>query len=78
MELTIRDSGGEVVLQKNYTAGALNANPANPQYKSFYISWDGRNASGQTVATGVYFYTVTSGGVTGHNKIAVVRGNGSP
>jgi thermitase len=78
VELTIRDSGGETVLQKNYSAGALNANPANPQYKSFYISWDGRNASGQTVATGVYFYTVTSGGVTGHNKIVVVRGNGSP
>ncbi len=75
VDLTIRDSGGELVFHKSFPVSGLNNNPANPQFKSYYVSWDGRNASGQLVNTGVYFYSVTSGGVTGRNKIAVVRGN---
>jgi len=75
VDLTVRDSGGELVYHKSFQAGDLNNNPSNPQFKSYYVSWDGRNSSGQTVKTGVYFYAVTSGGVTGHNKIAVVRGS---
>jgi hypothetical protein len=75
VDLTIRDSGGGIVLHKTFQAGQLNENPANPQFKSFYVPWDGRNSSGQLVTTGVYFYSVVAGGVTGRNKIAVVRGN---
>ncbi len=75
VDLTIRDSGGGIVLHKIFQAGQLNENPANPQFKSFYVPWDGRNSSGQLVTTGVYFYSIVAGGVTGRNKIAVVRGN---
>lgn len=75
VELIIRDSGGELVLHKTYQAGQLNENPSNPQFKSFYVPWDGRNSSEQLVKTGIYFYTVMTGGMTGRNKIAVVRGS---
>src|SRR5208337_2870951 len=57
VDLTIRDSGGELVLHKTYQAGQLNENPSNPQFKSYYVSWDGRNSSGQLVKTGIYFYS---------------------
>ncbi len=70
VELTIRDSGGKLVFHE--------ITPALPQFKSFGITWDGRNSTGQLVTTGIYFYTVTAGGVTGHNKIVVVRGSTSP
>jgi hypothetical protein len=75
VDLAIRDSGGKLVLNKTFQSNQLNENPSNPQFKSFYVPWDGRNSSGQLVSTGVYFYTVTTGGVTGRNKIAVVRGS---
>jgi thermitase len=74
VELTILDAGGDTVLHKIFAASDLNDNPSNPQYKSYYVSWDGRNANGNLVAPGVYFYTVNAGGITGHNKIVVVKG----
>ena len=74
VELTIQDAGGNTVIHKTFAASELNNNPANPQYKSFYVSWDGRNAGGNQVAPGVYFYTVNAGGETGHNKIVVIKG----
>ena len=74
VELTILDAGGDTVLHKIFAASDLNDNPSNPQYKSYYVSWDGRNANGNFVAPGVYFYTVNAGVVAGHNKIVVVKG----
>jgi thermitase len=74
VELTIYDTSGEIVLNKNYASSQLNSNPNNPQYKSFYIAWDGKNGSGQKVKTGIYFYTVNVGGKISHNKIAVIQG----
>ncbi len=74
VQLTIQDAAGDTVLRKSFAASDLNNNPANPQYKSFYISWDGRNASGNQVAPGVYFYTVNAGGAMGRNKIVVIKG----
>jgi hypothetical protein len=74
VELTIRDGAGHVVLHKNYQAADLNDNPSNPQFKSYYITWDGKNGAGNFVAPGVYFYTVNAGGVTGRNKIVVLKG----
>ncbi len=74
VELTIFDVGGEVVIHKNYAASELNDNRDNPQFKSFYVSWDGRNGNGQKVKTGVYPYSVKSGGLVGRNKIAVIQG----
>jgi hypothetical protein len=74
VELTIYDAAGELVLRKSYGAADLNQNPSRPQFKSFYVPWDGKNGNGQTVVTGIYFYFVKVGGRTGHNKIAVIRG----
>ena len=75
VELSIWDSGGEMVFHKVYAPGDLNDNPSNPQFKSYFIGWDGRNGAGQPVKTGVYFYAVKANGQVGRNKIAVIRGN---
>ena len=74
VQLTIYDTSGEIVLNKNYAASQLNSNPNNPQYESYYIAWDGKNGSDQKVKTGIYFYTVNVGGQVSHNKIAVIQG----
>jgi len=74
VQLTIYDTSGEVVLNKSYSAGQLNSNTNNPQYKSYYLTWDGKNGNGQKVKTGIYFYTVNIGGQVSHNKIAVIQG----
>ena len=75
VELTIYDTSGEMVLHKNFDATQLNENPANPQFRSFYVPWDGRNGAGQAVATGIYFYTVKVNGQVGQNKIALIQGS---
>ena len=74
VELTIYDTAGETVFQKNYAPSELNNNPSNPQFKSYYVSWDGHNGKGNLVVPGVYFYTVNAGGMIGRNKIVVVKG----
>lgn len=75
VELTIYDASGEVVLHRNYDAAGLNQNPSQPQYKSYYIPWDGKNGAGQPVVTGIYFYSVKVNGQEGRNKIAVIQGS---
>jgi RNA polymerase sigma factor (sigma-70 family) len=35
--------------------------------------WDGRNDNGEPVASGVYFYTMGSGGIMGLRKMVVIR-----
>ena len=75
VELTICDASGELVFHRNYDAGQLNNNPSNPQFKSYYVSWDGHNGAGQPVVTGIYFYSVKVNGQVGHNKIAVIQGS---
>jgi thermitase len=74
VQLTIYDTSGETVLNKNYSPAQLNSNTNNPQYKSFYVTWDGKNGSGQKVKTGIYFYSVTVNGQVSHNKIALIQG----
>ena len=75
VELTIYDASGEEVFHKNFDASQLNENPANPQFRSFYVPWDGRNGAGQLAATGIYFYTVKVNGQVGKNKIALIQGS---
>jgi hypothetical protein len=41
--------------------------------KSDAAYWDGRNASGEQVASGVYFYRIQAGGYTDTGKMTVVR-----
>jgi len=75
VDLTICDTSGELVLHKSYDSSQLNNNPSNPQFKSYYVSWDGRNGAGQPVVTGIYFYTVKVNGQVGRNKIALIQGS---
>jgi subtilisin family serine protease len=75
VELTIYDTSGEVVFHKNYTAAELNSDNSNPQFKSFYVTWNGLNGNLQKVKTGVYFYTVKVAGQVGRNKIVVFQGS---
>jgi thermitase len=75
VNLVIYDTAGNVVLRKSYAAADLNQNPADPQYKSYYVPWDGKNGAGQPVVTGVYFYSVSVGGTMGRNKIVVIQGS---
>jgi hypothetical protein len=75
VELTICDSSGELVFHKTYSASDLNNNPSNPQFKSYYLSWNGQNGSGQQVVTGIYFYSVKVNGQIGRNKIALIQGS---
>ena len=39
--------------------------------RSRAIHWDGRNAFGEKVATGVYFYTLTAGDYTATRKLLI-------
>lgn len=75
VELTICDASGELVFHKNYDSSQLDDNPSNPQFKSYYVSWDGRNGAGQPVVTGIYFYSVNVNGQVGRNKIALIQGS---
>ena len=35
--------------------------------------WDGRNESGEPVASGVYFYTLTAGEFTATRKLLIIK-----
>jgi hypothetical protein len=74
VELSIFDSAGHPVFKRIFGASSLKSNASNPQYKSYFVSWDGKNGEGHSVVTGVYPYWVKVKGVTTHNKIAVIRG----
>jgi subtilisin family serine protease len=74
VEFALYDISGATVLKRSYAASELNPAEKRPQYKSYYLSWDGTNGRGKSVVTGVYFYEVKAGGTVGRNKIAVIRG----
>ena len=51
---------------------ALGHKPAGVYWsRSRAVHWDGRNASGEKVATGVYFYTFTAGDYTATRKMLI-------
>ena len=51
---------------------ALGHKPAGVyRIRSRAVHWDGRNASGEKVATGVYFYTFTAGDYTATRKMLI-------
>ena len=65
--LTIYDIKGSVIRTLNFghqTAGIY-------QDKSRAAYWDGKNALGETVASGVYFYTLTAGAFTATRKLLI-------
>ena len=53
---------------------ALGYQPAGIyQYRSRAAYWDGKNEVGETVASGVYFYTLTAGDFTATGKMLVMK-----
>jgi flagellar hook assembly protein FlgD len=40
---------------------------------SHSVRWDGKNAQGRDVASGVYFYRVTAGGFESIEKMTLLR-----
>ena len=43
------------------------------QYRSRAAYWDGKNAVGETVASGIYFYTFTAGDFTATRKMLIMK-----
>ena len=43
------------------------------QYRSRAVYWDGRNALGEPVASGVYFYTLTTGAFTATRRMLILK-----
>ena len=43
------------------------------QYRSRAVYWDGRNALGEPVASGVYFYTLTAGTFTATRRMLILK-----
>ena len=53
---------------------ALGYQPAGLyQYRSRAVYWDGRNALGEPVASGVYFYTLTAGAFTATRRMLILK-----
>ena len=47
--------------------------PGLYQYRSRAVYWDGRNALGEPVASGVYFYTLTAGAFTATRRMLILK-----
>ena len=67
--LTIYDQQGRVVRQID--VGHRTAAVYERRDKAIY--WDGRNAVGEAVASGVYFYTLTTGDFTATRKMLILK-----
>ena len=53
---------------------ALGHQPAGIyQYRSRAAYWDGKNAVGESVASGIYFYTLTAGDFTATRKMLIMK-----
>ena len=67
--LTIYDSNGQVV--RTLDVGHQTAAVYESRSKAAY--WDGRNEFGETVASGVYFYTLTADDFSATRKMLVLK-----
>ena len=67
--LTIYDLNGQVIraLDVGHQIAAVYEN------RSTAIYWDGRNGSGEPVASGVYFYTLTAGDYSATRKMMILK-----
>ena len=67
VELTIHDIRGQAVrtLEVGYQPAGVYQNRERAAH------WDGRNQQGETVANGVYFFTLTAGNFTATRKMLV-------
>ena len=67
--LTIYDMQGVAVRQ--LILGHQPAGVYRSKYRAAY--WDGRNESGEPVASGAYFYTLTAGDFTATRKLLIIK-----
>ena len=67
--LTIYDGKGQVV--RSLDVGHRIASAYESRSKAIY--WDGRNATGEAVASGVYFYTLTAGEYSKTRKMLILK-----
>ena len=67
--VTIYASDGSVV--RTLTLGHQDAGMYHNRSQAAY--WDGRNAFGETVASGVYFYTLTAGDFAATRKMLILK-----
>ena len=67
--LTIYDMNGGAV--RRLEVGHQSAGMYQNRNRALY--WDGRNQRGESVASGVYFYTLTSGEFTATRKMLVQK-----
>ena len=67
--LTIYDGSGQVVrtLDIGYQAASVYESRSKAAY------WDGRNDLGESVASGVYFYTLTAGNFSATRKMLILK-----
>ena len=67
--LTIYDMNGELVrrLAVGHQAAGMYKNRSRAVY------WDGRNQLGESVASGLYFYTLTAGKFTGTRRMLILK-----
>ena len=67
--LTIYNGSGQVV--RTLDVGRQTASIYESRSKAAY--WDGRNEFGETVASGVYFYTLTAGDFSATRKMVILK-----
>ena len=67
--LTIYDSSGQVV--RTLDVGHQIASAYESRSKAVY--WDGRNEFGEPVASGIYFYTLTTGDFSATRRMVILK-----
>ena len=67
--LTIYDGNGQIV--RTLDVGHQTSAVYESQSKAVY--WDGRNENGESVASGVYFYTLTAGDFSATRKMVILK-----
>ena len=69
VSVSIYDTTGQLV--RNISLGFQSAGFYNSRNRAAY--WDGRNALGEPVASGIYFYTLTAGEFTATRKMLILK-----
>ena len=69
VQFTIYDASGKVV--RKLVLGYQSAGYYTSRSRAAY--WDGRNAQGERVASGVYFYNLTTGDFTATRKLLILQ-----
>ena len=67
VSISIHSADGQLV--RELALGSMSAGMYHSKERAAY--WDGRNALGESVASGVYFYTLTAGDFTATGKMLI-------